>query len=99
MNAEKLLIVNRQRTISLVEWKLKTVVLAGTHTKYTKDCTDTQTIRNEWINWTEIKKFYQETLQVECIDGFVHHFAPIRLEVNAESIAAFKNIAKETGWS
>jgi hypothetical protein len=47
MNAAKLLIVNRQRAISLVEWELKTVVLAGTQTTYKIDCADKQTIRKE----------------------------------------------------
>jgi hypothetical protein len=47
MDAAKLLIVNRQRAIGLLEWEMKTAVLAETHTKYTTYCTDTQAIRNE----------------------------------------------------
>jgi hypothetical protein len=34
MNAAKLVIVNRQRAIGLVEWELKTALLAGTQTIY-----------------------------------------------------------------
>jgi hypothetical protein len=37
MSAAKLLIMNRQRAIGLVEWELNTVVLAGTQTTYKID--------------------------------------------------------------
>jgi hypothetical protein len=47
MNAEKLMIVNRQWAIGLVEWELKTVVLAGNQTIYKTVCTDTQATRTE----------------------------------------------------
>jgi hypothetical protein len=42
---------------------------------------------------------YQELLEIEIYKHVLHHFAPLRQEVNAESIAAFIIIAKETGWS
>jgi len=47
MNAAKLLTVNRQRAIGLVEWELKTVVLAGTQATHKIDRTGTQAIRTE----------------------------------------------------
>jgi len=88
--------VNKQKVIGLFEWQLKTVVLAGTQTTYKIDCTSTQAIRTEWIYWTETNKFVRVR---NLYTDFLPHFAPIRQEVNAECIAAFINIAKETGWS